>query len=113
MGAGWKEVYPYIPPLLQGDWVRVREKEVAQPCRYNAQLCRTDSCLVNHYLLHVKVEQAALEKRSLHFEGEALTGFTFQIILAHHWFQRMHQSHALIHWFVPSFPEHTRVLGCW
>ena len=77
MGAHWREVYPYIPPHLQGDWVRVREKEVAQPCRYDAQLCRTDSCLVDHYLHHVKVEQAAMKQSSLHFEGDTLAGFTF------------------------------------
>lgn len=65
------------PPPLQGDWVRVREKEVAQPCKYDAQLCRTDLCRVEHYLHRVKAEQAAMEKSSLHFEGDALTGFTF------------------------------------
>lgn len=61
-------IYAY-PPHLRGDWGRVREKEVAQPCGCDTQLCRTDSSLVDHYLHHIKVEQAAMEKSSLHFEG--------------------------------------------
>lgn len=76
MGARWREVYPCISPRLPGNWVRLREK-VAQPCRYNTQLCRTDSRLVDIYLHHLKVEQAAVEKSSLHFEEDALARFTF------------------------------------
>lgn len=69
-------MYPYLRTLLTCKETGLgREKEVAQPCRYDAQLCRTHSCLVDHYLHHVKVEQAAMEKSSLHSEGDALTGF--------------------------------------
>lgn len=76
MGACWREMYAYIPPHLPGDGVRLREK-VAQPCRSNTQLCRTDSRLTDTYLHHLKVEQAVVEKSSLHFKGDALRGFTF------------------------------------
>lgn len=69
-------VYTY-PAHLQGDCLRVREKEVAEPSSYDAQLCRTGSSLVDHYLHHIKVEQEAMENSSLHFEGDALTGITF------------------------------------
>lgn len=69
----------------------MRDEEAAQPCRYHTQPCkydtqlyRTGSCLVDHYSHHVKVEQAAMRKSSLHFEADALTVFTLQIILAHH-----------------------------
>ena len=74
VGADWREVRLYVPPRLQGDRVRVREKEAAQPCRSHAQLGRTDSSMVDRCLHQVKVEQAAMQKSSLHLEWDALTG---------------------------------------